>query len=603
MTKFFEPINASATHIYHSALELCPISSIIRKLYYHRCRRITHLPRVVIGTPGSWDQTVSISGKDCDYGFCTWSPCGRFVAALTGEVVEIRNQLTFELLTILQPSRTTARLWGPISYSPDGHSLACASDTVIIIWDIQTGGVVKEVRRDIASISLVWSLDGRAIGTVDYRDILTVHTHEISSGTTLPIGELRSRDKPYLWAYEKSFRIMTTSQRTGEDIIKIRVFEVGSTFVEIHSFSVKAADVWVDDYWPSKGDTIYRPIIGSFSPTTSRVSVSAGYALRIFEDQSPSYLLEEMGRFFSHCFSSDGNLFAASKENGIRTWTYASGRYVVWREFHRQDWTDSPLQFSPTPSSILSHSRNILQVWRLQDLLITPQTRRQQYTGLSRSGNRIATAHKLERTITTVDLHSQTPTQLIDTGVGIEGLVITGNVLLVVGSERVLAWLLTDEGLVDGVFGNERAGENDSIWTVSLPVWRSELWTFSVEGQVGRIKPDGNALFVYNTETGDILHPAHLSQPFSGRWYHLSEVLCGRHYLHLHDLSQCNTPPEESWQTSQTTLQEGWVKDPEGRYRLWVPVEWRMSWDFGDWRHDVTTQFSILGGKPVIIKF
>jgi hypothetical protein len=27
--KFFEPINVSATHIYHSALELTPLSSIV----------------------------------------------------------------------------------------------------------------------------------------------------------------------------------------------------------------------------------------------------------------------------------------------------------------------------------------------------------------------------------------------------------------------------------------------------------------------------------------------------------------------------------------------------------------------------------------------
>src|ERR1700679_526177 len=124
VTKFFEPINASATHIYHSALELCPESSIVRDLYYHQTSRITHLPRVVIGTPYSWDPTISVSSKD-DYEFCTWSPCGQFVAALTGNAVEIRNQLTFELLTTLRPTETTRRSTGPLTYSPDGRSLAC----------------------------------------------------------------------------------------------------------------------------------------------------------------------------------------------------------------------------------------------------------------------------------------------------------------------------------------------------------------------------------------------------------------------------------------------------------------------------------------------
>ena len=617
MTKFFEPINASAAHIYHSALELCPTSSIVRKLYYHRCHRITRLPRVVVGNPDSWDQTVSISGKDCDYGFYTWSPCGQFIAAQTGEVVEIRNQLTFELITILQPTEATTLLEGPISYSPDGRSLACASENAVVIWDIQTGGVVKEIQRTSIkhrsqeltqetsiSISLVWSLDGRTIGAIDYRDIYTIHTHDVTSGTTLSTKGFQSRDKPYLWAYEKSFRVMTTSRPTGEDTIQINLFEVKSTLVKIYSFRIKASNILMGDHWPGTTNGVsYSPRIGSFSPTASCVSVSAGYSLRIVRDEGSSYLLGEIGHFFSHSFSSDGSLFAASKENGVMIWKYTSGRYIVWREFHCQGWTDSPLQFSPTPSSILSHSRNILRVWRLHDLPMTPQTRRQQYIGLSRSGNRIATGYKLEKTITTVDLHSKTPFQFIDTGVEMEGFVITGNILLAMGSEKVVAWLLTDEGLVDGVFGDKKAGDSDSIWTITLSPWRSELWTFSVEGQIGVIKPDGNDLFIYNTETGDILQPVPVPQHFSDHWYHLSGIFCGRHYLHYHNLFQCDTPLGGSWQTSQTTLREGWVKDPEGRSRLWVPVEWRMSWDCADWRHDVTTQFSILGGKPVVIKF
>ena len=77
VTNFFEVISVSTTHIYHSALELSPTSSIIRKLYYHR--RITPLPRVVIGTPESWTQTISVYSKENYKGPCIWSPCGRFV--------------------------------------------------------------------------------------------------------------------------------------------------------------------------------------------------------------------------------------------------------------------------------------------------------------------------------------------------------------------------------------------------------------------------------------------------------------------------------------------------------------------------------------------
>jgi hypothetical protein len=68
VTKFFEVIKVSAAHIYHSALELCPTSSIIRKLYYHR--RTTRMPKVAIGTPDSWDPTIAVSGKDQYDGPC-----------------------------------------------------------------------------------------------------------------------------------------------------------------------------------------------------------------------------------------------------------------------------------------------------------------------------------------------------------------------------------------------------------------------------------------------------------------------------------------------------------------------------------------------------
>ena len=209
VTKFFEIVKASAAHIYHSALELCPMSSIIRKLYYHR--RITCSPKVVIGTPDSWDSTIAISGEDCYRRSSIWSPCGRFVAAHTGKAVEIRNQLTLELITILQPTETIY-LTGPLAYSPDGRSIACTSDTAIIIWDIQTGGVAEEIECSTkCNISLVWSPDAQMLCTInwDYVENSIVYTHDISSRTTLSLDTLKSEDTPYLWTDENSFWVMT----------------------------------------------------------------------------------------------------------------------------------------------------------------------------------------------------------------------------------------------------------------------------------------------------------------------------------------------------------------------------------------------------------
>ena len=206
--------------------------------------------------------------------------------------------------------------------------------------------------------------------------------------------------------------------------------------------------------------------------------------------------------------------------------------------------------------------------------------------GLTRSGTHVATAHELGNTVTITDLLARTPPQFIDTNVEITNLYLTGNVLLVEGEEEVVAWLLTEEGLVDGVIGDRRVGRSDSIWAIS--------GTFpgvpKLGGQVGVIGFNAGALHVYHTETGQILDPTRAPRDYSVRQYY-------------NNIPERDTPPGDAWQTSRDTLREGWVKDPEGRHRMWVPVEWRKDWDPTEWHHDATTQFSYIEGRPVLIRF
>jgi hypothetical protein len=156
-------------------------------------------------------------------------------------------------------------------------------------------------------------------------------------------------------------------------------------------------------------------------------------------------------------------------------------------------------------------------VWRLDEPPDTPKGHSQHYVGLSRSGTHAATVDETG-IVTIIDLLTQTPLQSIDTGVWwIKGLVLTGNVLLVAGFADLRAWLLTEEGVVDGVIGGRQVGPSDSIWTISQS-WFP--WTFRVEGQVGVIKLGEDALHFYHTETGEVLHPTQAPRHFSSRWYH-----------------------------------------------------------------------------------
>ena len=587
VTKFFEPINVSAVHIYHSALELSPLSSIVRRLYYHRRR--APLPRVVAGTPNSWDPSMVFPRRCPRF---TWSPCGRFFASvLNSEAVEIHDPVSSELLSTL--TKPGARLIGEPAYSPDGRSLACLSDTTLIIWDIQTGGVANEIgHAGVTSGALfVWSLDGGTICTTHCQDsIFAVRVFDIASGTIFSPGTLRSQVKPHLWAHSKSFRIMTMRYDGQARIIDIS--EVVSVLIQVESLCIQS---WVERFW-----------IEAFSPTTYQILTLTRGLLRILDVRSSECLLEREGRFESHCFSSDGSLFATSLPTTIHIWKYASGRYTPWREFQIQERTSphgSHLLFSPTLSSIslFGYAHGVTRVLRLDDPpIVAHPSGHMPFAVLSPLGTYMAAGHEGNSTIAITNPLSQTTSHFIDTDMKIETVALTGNILLVLGSGTVAAWRLTEEGVVDGVLGDKRAGRGDSLWTIP----RSSSPSLSTKGQTVTVK-QGNHIHIYHAGTGEVLQPAQTSTRRYDRGYSSwDEHRRCEHYPHHCILKAQNTGSEGDWQVSLAALREGWVKDPGGGHRLWIPAEWKASPFDAGWFHNITTlRLDFVNRGTVIIMF
>ena len=596
-TKFFEPINVSATHIYHSALELCPLSSIVRKLYYDRCHGVTRVPRVVIGTPDSWDTATSVSGKH-DYGYCTWSPCGQFIAAPAGETVEIRNHLTFELVDVFQFSKFDSEPRSPLTYSPDGRSIACGFLDGVVIWDIQTGGVAGEISCGGGWYidSVVWSSDGMTVAiTHGEGDSITgVETYDVFSGAQLFKKRFESGPScAYLWPHEneKSFRLMVGMKDHSDPTLEISISEIGPNLIEIKSqFSLPANGVQLDS--PS-------PI--TFCPSTYHISFVGG-ALYIFDIRTSDCLLElkDPGLYSSIQFSPDGSHFASfGSDNGLHIFRWTSGSYtLLWKFPSDHEYYDAFLQFSPTSSSILSQHYDILKIWRLSDPPIASETR-DRYTAVTCSGCRIATVLDSETTVLIIDLHSQTPSQFIDTGFDVKRLEITGNVLVAGGSGITASWLLTEEGTVDGVFDYQRAGESHRKWT--LPALPHHDWHLSVEGVVGIMRQIGQQDLYYHTETGDVLWPGpQLSELTS---LETSEIYTGGRINHyLYRLPCLQYSPEDDWQHfDELTSGTAWVMNPEGGHKFWLPVEWRRhKWYYR--KHEFTSLTVISEDDTIVIK-
>ena len=528
-----------------------------------------------------WDWSIVLSNTDYCESSVAWSPCGQFVAIQAKEVVDIRDVLTFGLLFTLRPTKLPSRLTGTLAYSPDGRSLACASDNAIVIWDIQTGGVAGNLEYGKSySDSLVWSLDGSLVGAVIWDkgvDTVTILRYEVGSATALTPISHYSRYKPYVWAHAKTFRVMTMTW-CGE-VCNIEVFEIKSTLSKVESFPVKLGG--------------QNRQITSFSPSTYRISVSNSGdddRLVVLDVRNSGNLLDEEGDFVGHCFSSDGGFFAASRSDNVCIWKYDDGRYSPAGSYPTLAAAFPNLVFSPTSLSIMGNLKGYLKVWRLDGPPVDAVARGDEIGIFSRSGAYLITTHFRESTITIASSHSSTPSQLIDTEIEISGLGLTGNVLLAVGSGMVGGWLLTEEGRVNSVFGGGKAGRSDSIWTVSTPQRSSQDLTFSIEGEIGVIKSEESVIHVYNTETGEMLDPTQTALRLSGPWYSFGEMIQVRR--HVYDGSVGYTPILDDWKLSEALFREGWLEGREGEYKhmLWAPNEWRgMEWDEVEWLSDIAT--------------
>jgi len=128
VTEFFEVISQSGSHIYHSAIQLAPHSSIVRKLY----NKLLNSPvlTVVSGILASWDSCTASAGSATGVDHVDWSPCGRLIAVRLGrislDVVEVRDSNTLEVVSVLNPPSGCLRgCPRSLAFSPDGRLLAC----------------------------------------------------------------------------------------------------------------------------------------------------------------------------------------------------------------------------------------------------------------------------------------------------------------------------------------------------------------------------------------------------------------------------------------------------------------------------------------------
>jgi WD40 repeat protein len=171
---FFDVIEESAMHIYHSALPWSPTSSLTRKLYQRHMSRV----KLVNGIDASWDACIrTIPIRDGSNGIAF----SHNSASLA--VVSFKRVTVFETATgvatfeVHQPTYVCS-----VAFSPDHNVIVCGlMDGSVCLWDVQTSSLVQSFEGHTSTVdSVSFSPSGTAIASASQDH--TVRVWDILSG-------------------------------------------------------------------------------------------------------------------------------------------------------------------------------------------------------------------------------------------------------------------------------------------------------------------------------------------------------------------------------------------------------------------------------------
>jgi len=150
--RFFYPIEASSSHLYHSALPWSPISSLVRTLYQDQISTEAKMSNAI---DDSWDASIRTIQTLNTVVHIAFSHKDDSIAVSEIGSVEIFETLTGHHRATLTSPEIAGMLWS-LTFSPDDTLLASGhSDGIISVWDLQTGGLVCSLKGHTEAVKLV----------------------------------------------------------------------------------------------------------------------------------------------------------------------------------------------------------------------------------------------------------------------------------------------------------------------------------------------------------------------------------------------------------------------------------------------------------------
>ena len=621
---FFEIINTSALHIYHSALPLSPRTSITHEMYN---KHASPLVRIVRGTlPDSWERVVATANLGDALHDAVWSPCNKFIAVTKFQSVELLDAVTLGRLCIFK----TPRIPEQLGFSPDSRFLTVHVDKTIISWDLQTGGQLGIITSYVDMLamqhfSFKHSKDGEMVAAayvsqdydkydvssffIDIDDVpiyTFIYTYDLLSARR--VGSCRIPEGQIIhpiWTHDEHFRFATVHP----DSIRIwqSSFALEHPPIEVTSLPVP--------------DRITDAKRFMFLPSLSRLAFVLGGTIQVWDPKTPKPLLKseltlkpkpswDPRLYDPPCgsFNSDGRFFACTNIAGeVCIWKESPAGYLLHQQLPFFD-SKAP-RLSPNGESIIKIRNSEIRRWHTRDqvhpLPISTKGSRRGNSILTFSSNEnfAAFGQRKEKTVTIIDLQSGEPRWIANVGVKIDCLRMAGSTVVLAGEEKIVTWNLP------GGDSDFNASINDGIRTTVLHNLSEDqkisvLIHMSISSNLSRITVARSLLGqlyswveVYNVSTGLCLarvktrgsmrprftqdgrevwvDRGNLSEKWS-RCEITEDSKSGAIELKLQSFPHSKHEIFLESSSGYTVTDSSWVLSPSQKRLLWLPHRWRL---------------------------
>ena len=502
----------------------------------------------------------------------------------------------------------------------------------MLVWDIKTGAIVKDIDVGVAGSPSRIVFSGHYTVTVVLYDHKTFRTYNALNGALLYKGE--SPLQSYGWLdvdqeHRESFRFASIGSNDGKPAININQLQPSSTppCRIVESFIVPHHRCGLEV--PFKFGHHF-----AFSLASFHASILTGAEITVLDVRDSKILLRTEapgGLLWQGRFSPDGAFFAVRRgpEHSIRVWKNTSAGYTPWSCLkHRLPFVS--FSFSPNGISTLAWSREGVQLLDNHTHIPSPNKTTPSHSGqdhrvaYSKDGTWIATARRGDNAITVLDALSGTPQRSITTATPILDIGIVGNTVIMAKECGLVRWDPEMGKTVHTAFG-------------ALPV----------ETAVADTRPDLLKHFTLSTDCSwiafyldetiflyDILDQRLYKYAMAmGEW--VGDIRCAPHGRQLcflllrgriRDRDRTLTEMVEQWRIVDVTKEfmEGersrdglfrlhgcciglgseWIEDSGGKKLLWLSPNWRVK-DY--WRARFDGNFlALVEGRhpaPMIIAF